>query len=151
MKRSRWYTCVLTLALLSACGGGGGGGGSGIAGVQSALCAQGGALPPELMAVYNETQQCTRLQGPPPEVVFSPTVECPSGRRRCLATVEFSPCSNDPSRMCGAGGRYLSGCQTIELPNEWHGAAAHEMVHHLLYVNGRSDWNSETAPELACQ
>jgi hypothetical protein len=53
--------------------------------------------------------------------------------------------------MCGAAGRYLAGCNAIELPDQYSGAAAHEMIHHLLRTSGRGDWMSHGAPEFACQ
>ncbi|MGH7897470.1 MAG: hypothetical protein ACREQQ_05930 [Candidatus Binatia bacterium] len=151
---------------ISACGGGGGGsengaqsaateslmssGASEIA--SSALCGLGGPLPADLMAVYDETEQCTGLSAPPPRVVFSPTVPCPaSGQMHCLVTVAPFPCSSDPSRLCGAAGRYLASCDTIELPDAYSGAAAHEMIHHLMRHSGRGDWTQHGSPEWSCQ
>jgi hypothetical protein len=102
--------------------------------------------------VYDETEQCTALSAPPPAVVFTATMPCPSsGEPHCLADVAPFPCSFDPSRMCGAIGRYVASCNTIELPNEYSGAAAHEMIHHLLRMAGRSDWSVHSGPEWACQ
>lgn len=162
-KRSISLVLAAVLPVLAACGGGGGGGelGSSTQGLtasgasefdDSSLCGSRGPLPADLAQVYNETQQCAAISEPPPEVVFSPTVPCPSnGQVHCLATVAPFPCSSDPSKMCGAAGRYLASCDTIELPDSYSGAAAHEMIHHLLRMSGRGDWAVHTAPEFSCQ
>jgi hypothetical protein len=109
-------------------------------------------MPQSLAPTFNETQQCTNLSAPPPQVILSPTVPCPtSGELHCLATVPFFPCTNDPTKMCGAAGRFLPECNAIELPDQWTDAAAHEMIHYLLRASGHDDWAVHTDPAFACQ
>jgi hypothetical protein len=159
------WVVVTMLPLLAACGGGGGGGGGELeTSVQSltapgasefddsSLCGSRGPLTADLTQVYAETEQCSAISAPAPDVVFSPTVPCPtSGQPHCLSTVAPFPCNDDPSKMCGAAGRYLASCDTIELPDSYSAAAAHEMIHHLLRVSGRGNWADHSAPEFACQ
>jgi hypothetical protein len=149
------------LPVLAACGGGGGGLETDIGGLiapgasefeDSSLCGAAGPLPADLLQVYDETEQCSAISASPPNVVFSETVPCPSsGQPHCLATVAPFPCSSDRSQMCGAAGRYLASCDTIELPDTYTAAAAHEMIHHLLRMSARGDWAGHGAPEFSCQ
>ncbi|MGH7898089.1 MAG: hypothetical protein ACREQQ_09060 [Candidatus Binatia bacterium] len=150
---------------LVSCGGGGSGVGDGLQTSSEGLsaggasefdtstpCGQAGPLTSDLIQVYEETEQCVGLSAPPPAVVFSPTVPCPtSGELRCLESVDPFPCSYDPSKSCGATGRYLASCNAIELPDQYSGAAAHEMIHHVLRMAGREDWAQHESPEFACQ
>lgn len=148
------YGCVLTgILLLGLVGCGAGGGDPELEGRDAALSnAEGaGLLPGDLEATYAEVEQCTAISAPPPSVVFTPTVECPSsGRRCCLASVEPIPCGADGNARCGTMGRYHEGSQTIELPDECADSAAHEMIHHLLRQAGRSDWEEHDGAEWAC-
>ena len=154
------FFAVLNFSVVS-CGGGGGGSGNADQALATSSraevdaqpdCANAVPLTEDLQSVWSETEQCTALEAPPPRVVFSPTVVCPrNGLPECLATVPFSPCADDPSQTCGAIGRFLPACRAIELPDDFFGAAAHEMIHYLLWTNGRSDWEVHTGPEWVCQ
>jgi hypothetical protein len=153
---------ILSVVFCTSCGGGGDGGDvesstANLAAAPSEMsspesCDGAAPLPSSLESVWNETEQCTVLSSEPPLVVLSPTVVCPRNQLpQCLATVPFFPCSNDPSQTCGAIGRFLPSCNAIELPDRYDGAAAHEMIHHLLRSQGRSDWAEHDSAEFACQ
>lgn len=154
MKILKGMSLVLILAL-TGCGGGGGSGGSNDTGTSNRAllaCQEAGQLPASFDAMYEEVMDCTGISAAPPRVTFSPTTECPnSGLRRCIAGAEESACQNDPSKGCGLSGEYIADCGTINLPDEYHGAARHEMIHHLLFQAGRADWKSHDAPEWVCQ
>ena len=155
---------ILALSSLTACGGGGGGGSdteSMTVPLSAAQASEANAdgncgaaipMPANLMATWNETQECTAMSSNPPRVVFSPTVVCPrNGQENCLATVPFFTCTSDPSQTCGAIGRFLPDCNAIELPDRFAGGAAHEMIHFLLRQHGRGDWAHHDGPEWSCQ
>jgi hypothetical protein len=161
-------TAILPVFL--GCGRGGGGGGSStgeapldtevaaltttspVATASRPECLLAQPMPRTMDLTWNETEQCVDLAAPPPTVVYSQTVICPrSGQADCLATVPFFPCSDDPSRTCGAIGRFLPECGAIELPDRYQGAAAHEMIHYLLKVNGYKQWAEHSGPQWACQ
>ena len=161
---SKLRICLLFLAMLMISVSCGGGSGEGQETVTVPLASSDGRsevgdscdgaqpMPPDLSGTWNETSQCAALWGPPPSVLFSPTVNCPrSGEPNCLATVAFFPCSDDASQTCGAIGRFLPECNAIELPDHYSGAAAHEMIHYLLYQNHRSDWAGHSSSEWVCQ
>jgi hypothetical protein len=166
--RTLRFCALVALPALLGCGGGGGGGASGTdasakAGLATDISAEVssssrpeclGAQPitKQMELTWNETEQCTDLAGPPPQVIYSPTVICPrNGQPDCLATVPFFPCSDNPAQTCGAVGRFLPECGAIEVPDRYQGAAAHEMIHYLLRTNRRSDWANHTGPEWICQ
>ena len=168
--RKGWKLLAFLIAAVGptsmGCGGGGGGGGghnteSNVAALSSAgaaemdsqpNCGSAISLPSDLQPVWTETEQCTVLSAESPRVIFSPTVICPrSGEAHCLADVPFFPCSDDPSQTCGAIGRFVPSCGAIELPDQYAGAAAHEMIHYLLKANGHPDWAQHTGPEWVCQ
>lgn len=160
-KLRMWRMFLIALCLCAAgCGGGGGGNtesstvllSSASASEMSGDCSGAAPMPQNLEDTWAETEQCTNMSALPPSVIFSPTVECPRNHQdACLATVPFFPCSDDPSQMCGAVGRFLPTCAAIELPDHYSGAAAHEMIHYLLYTSGRSDWAEHSGTEWACQ
>jgi len=167
MRKPRILLTILATLMLPtvfACGGGGGGGGDSeslTVAVSSAdasganiggSCAGAVPMPSSLLSTWNETEQCTGMSSEPPRVVFSPTAICPrNGQANCLATVPFFACSSDPSQTCGAIGRFLASCNAIELPDQFSGGAAHEMIHYLLHQNGQGDWADHSGPEWTCQ
>lgn len=164
IQKTLLFAMAFMIPALSGCGGGGGGGGGGTGSTVVSLSAApedvssggrcGGAspLPANLQATWNETEQCSALSAPPPNVVFSPTVTCPrNGLDECLSTVPFFPCGDNPSQSCGAIGRFLPSCNAIELPDRYSGGAAHEMIHYLLHTAGHPDWTQHSGPEWVCQ
>jgi hypothetical protein len=173
MRKRRKILALVATAILPiflGCGRGGGGGGSStgeapldtevaaltttspVATASRPECLLAQPMPRAMDLTWNETEQCVDLAAPPPTVVYSQTVICPrSGQADCLATVPFFPCSDDPSRTCGAIGRFLPECGAIELPDRYQGAAAHEMIHYLLKVNGYKQWAEHSGPQWACQ
>jgi len=161
MSKARiWLAFLIALSVSAVgCGGASGGVESTTVALNSASSTEVGGdctgatpMPASMASTWAETEQCTDMSTSPPDVIFSPTVDCPrNGQDDCLATVPFFPCSDDPSQTCGAGGRFLPACNAIELPDHYSGAAAHEMIHYLLYSNGRGDWAAHTGAEWVCQ
>jgi len=160
------FLTALALPALFGCGGGGGGAGGDDASTstlslsaanasemnKAESCAEAQPMPEKLIGTWNQTEVCTGLASTPPSVVFSPTVICPrSGADSCLSTVPYFTCSDDPTKLCGAVGRFLPDCNAIELPDKYSGGAAHEMIHYLLHQAHRKDWSEHTAPEFTCQ
>ena len=179
MKRA--LLAVAFALALAACGGSGSGGGddeggtaSGIAGGASvesggdaesagdagsessdendgAGTAEGG-LPSEFSGEYADVERCTRLRGAEPNLVLEEPRPCPtSGRMCCLPSVENFECGLLGLSRCGASGLYDPETRTIHLPDGCPGAFRHEAIHHLLFVNGRADWQNHGAIEFLCQ
>ena len=137
MRRSSYALLLLLPALLS-CGEGGRSSGENVS-----------ALTPDLAAQFMSVESCARLEGPLPDVQWEEAKACPtSGRLCCLEGVADFLCGD---HTCGMNGAYLDASALILLPEGCADAFRHEAVHHLLFVNGRPDWDDHAAPEFRCQ
>lgn len=87
---------------------------------------------------YRLVERCARLQGALP----------------MLARVVPQPCFTEPDRNClpnGLGGAYDWEHRTILLPDGNSHWFEHEALHHLLFVNGFTDWREHTHAIWKCQ
>ena len=132
---------VLFVLGLSGCGGGDG-----------KDCPVSVPLSDAQIRVIDQVKQCSGLDGPLPEgVVWHQTIPCPtSGRMTCVGDFPNRPCPWNADTECGASGFYVHRCEQIHLPDQYDAGFAHEVLHHLLYKNGRPDWKEHTAPEWKC-
>ena len=136
--RGSTFGFLLLIPALLSCGEGGGTSGENVS-----------ALTPDLASQFSSVESCARLEGPLPEVQWDEAKACPtSGRLCCLEDVADFPCGD---HTCGMNGAYLDTAALILLPEGCADAFRHEAVHHLLFVNGRPDWDDHAAPEFRCQ
>jgi hypothetical protein len=104
-------------------------------------------LTADQSARYAEVERCAGLRAPAPSVRLEETTACPNGEMCCLESFGEVICDEG---TCGIGGYYDQREQTILLPDRCSKLFRHEAVHHVLFANGRPDWNDHAAPEFRC-
>lgn len=106
------------------------------------------ALNADQAARYREVERCAGLRAAAPAVRLEETVACPNGELCCLESFGEFDCNEE---ICGMGGYYDPREQTILLPDRCSRLFRHEAIHHVLFANGRPDWNDHAAPEFRCE
>lgn len=136
MRFATTFMCSLIALLAAGCGEG------------DSTGSDAAALTADQASSYAAVERCVGLRAPAPAVRLEETIACPNGDACCLDSFGEFECDEG---TCGVGGYYDQQEQTILLPDRCSRLFRHEAVHHVLFVNGRPDWNDHAAPEFRCE